>query len=253
MLNVEQRVIPTFVEMKSRLSAAKAGYVRKILLIFLLFISSLTAQEFKVINVNGDVKYRSGTSEIWTEVKEGEILKSNDFISTGEKSSVQIKGTGSIINIGELSAVSIASIKIMTTDELLLALAMEDMINAPKTNGKGNSGNTAVYGNKEGTEKNTELITDDFGIRRLNGAMQLAKNGLTESSVVFAKETYRKYPETKQVAFYRIFFAEVLSEKGLYEEALGEYLDIQKLELSKEQINKVESQINSINKILLNN
>ena len=240
-------------EMKSRLSAAKASYVGKTVLILLLLIPSLTAQEFKVINVNGDVKYRSGTSELWSEVKEGRILKTNDFISTGEKSSVQIKESDNIISIGELSALSIASIKKMSIDELLLALAMEDMINAPKTNGKGNSGSTVVYGDKQGAGKNTELKADDFGIRRLNGAMQLAKNGLMESSVVFAKETYRKYPKTKQVASYRIFFAEVLYEKGLYEEALGEYLDIQKLELSKEQINKVEAQINSINKILLNN
>jgi len=130
---------------------------------------------------------------------------------------------------------------------------MEDMINAPKTNDKGNSGNTAVYGNKEGAGKDTELKADDFGIRRLNGAMQLSKNGLMESSVVFAKETYRKYPETKQAASYRIFFADILYEKGLYEEALGEYLEIQKLELSKEQNKNVESKITSINKILLNN
>jgi hypothetical protein len=141
----------------------------------------------------------------------------------------------------------------MSTDELLLALAMEDMINAPKTNGKGNSGSTAVYGDKQGTGKNSELKEDDFGIRRLNGAMQLASNGLVESSVVFAKETYRKYPETRQEASYRIFFADILYEKGLYEEALGEYLDTQKLELSKDQITNVESHINSINKILLNN
>ncbi len=55
---------------------------------------------------------------------------------------------------------------------------------------------------------------------------------------------------------YRIFFADVLYEKGLYEEALGEYLvifKIQTLELNKEQITKVESQIDNINKILLNN
>jgi len=240
-------------KIKSRLSAAKAGYMGKTLLILLLFIPSLTAQEFKVINVNGDVKYRSGTSEVWTELNQGGILKTDDFISTGEKSSVKIKESGNIISIAELSAVSIASIKKMTTDELLLALAMEDMINAPKTNDKGNSGNTAVYGNKEGAGKDTELKADDFGIRRLNGAMQLSKNGLIESSVVFAKETYRKYPETKQVTSYRIFFADILYEKGLYEEALGEYLEIQKLELSKEQNTNVVSKITSINKVLLNN
>ncbi len=112
-------------------------------MILIFFIPSITAQEFKAVNVKGDVKYRSGTSEDWYKIKEGEILKSNDFISTAENSSVQIKGIGGVISIGELSAVSISSIKKMSTDELLLALAMEDMINAPKTNGKGNSGNTA--------------------------------------------------------------------------------------------------------------
>jgi hypothetical protein len=246
MLNIELREIPTFGKMKSR-------NMVKTLLLLLIFIPSLRAQEFKAINVNGDVKYQSIISEDWTEVKEGKILKTNDFISTGENSSVRVKGTGSIINIGELSAVSIVSIKKMSTDELLLALAMEDMINAPKSNGKGNSGSTAVYGKKEGAEKSTDLKANDFGIRRLNGAMQLANNGLMESSVVFAKETYRKYPETINIPSYRIFFADVLYEKGLYEEALGEYLEIQTFELDKEQITKVESQIDNINKILLNN
>jgi hypothetical protein len=227
----------------------------KILLTVLLFISTVTAQQFKVTDVKGNVIYRIGTSEFWIELKNGAVLNSDDFISTGEKSSVQLKEIGSdiTITISELSAVSISSIKKMSTDELLLALAMEDMINAPKTNGKGNSGSTAVYGDKQGTGKNSELKEDDFGIRRLNGAMQLASNGLVESSVVFAKETYRKYPETRQEASYRIFFADILYEKGLYEEALGEYLDTQKLELSKDQITNVESHINSINKILLNN
>jgi hypothetical protein len=139
----------------------------------------------------------------------------------------------------------------MTTDELLLALAMEDMLNAPKTNGKGNTGTTAVYGEKEG--KTTNITANDFGIKRLNGAIQLAENGMKESSVIFARETYRKYPETKQIASYRIFFADILFEKGLYSEALGEYLEIQKLELGKDQKNKVESSINTINKILLEN
>jgi hypothetical protein len=87
---------------------------------------------------------------------------------------------------------------------------------------------------------------------RLNGAEELANSGLKESSVVFAKETYRKYPDTKKFANYRIFFADILYEKGLYEEALGEYFEIEKLGLTKEEKAKVESHINAINKILLN-
>lgn len=225
----------------------------KILIMLLLFITSVTAQQYKVTDVKGDVNYRTGTSETWTVLKAGVVLNTDDFISTGEKSSLKLNESGNIVTLGELSAVSIASIKKMSTDELLLALAMEDMINAPKSNGKNNTSNTAVYGEKEVEGNSTSIKANDFGIRRLNGAIQLAKNGLVESSVVFAKETYRKYPETKQVASYRIFFAEILFGKGLYEEALGEYLEIQKLELSKAQKNKVESNINSINKILLNN
>lgn len=235
------------------LNEMKSLYTGKIFLILLFLVPSLIAQEFKAINVKGTVQYRSGTSEVWAEIKEGLVLHSDDFVSTGSKSSLQIKGAEKNINIGEFSAVSISSIKKMSTDDLLLALAMEDMINAPKTNGKNQSSSTATYGDDEGKNKNPEVKTDDFGIKRLNGAMQLAKNGFKESSVVFAKETYRKYPDTKQIPSYRIFFADLLFEKGLYEEALGEYMDITKLDLSKEEKSKVESQTQSINKILLNN
>lgn len=235
------------------LNEMKSLYAGKIFLILLLLVPSLIAQEYKATEVKGDVKYRSGTSEVWVEIKKGTVLQTDDFVITGSKSSVQIKETETIINLAEFSAISIASIKTMSTDDLLLALAMEDMINAPKSNGKNNSSSTAVYGNKEGQNKNPEAKADDFGIKRLNGAMQLAKNGFKESSVVFAKETYRKYPDTKQIPSYRIFFADILYDKGLYEEALGEYMNIAKLDLSKEEKSKVESQTQSINKILLNN
>jgi hypothetical protein len=225
----------------------------KIFIITLLLATSLVAQDFKATNIKGDVKYRSGTSEVWVEVNEGTALGSDDFVITGAKSSVQIKGSKNIINLEEFTAVSISSIKTMSTDDLLLALAMEDMINAPKPNGKNNSSSTAVYGNKEGQNKNPDLKADDFGLKRLNGAIRLAKSGFKESSVVFAKETYRKYPDSRKIPSYRIFFAGILYEKGLYEEALAEYLDIAKLDLSKEEKSKVESQTQSINKILLNN
>jgi len=229
----------------------KSGFVIKILSIVLVFAALMFAQQIEVNKVTGDVKYQQSTSEVWTEVKKGETLQMDGFISTGKNSSVQVKHSGELITIGELSAVSISSIKKMTTDELLLALAMEDMINAPKTNGKGNSGSTAVYGEDESKNKITELGPNDFGIKRLNGAKQLADNGLMESSVIFAKETYRKYPETKQIASYRIFFADILYEKGLYTEALGEYLEIQKLELTKEESKEVNTSVEKLNKILL--
>jgi hypothetical protein len=56
-----------------------------------LLVPSLIAQEFKAKDVKGDVKYQAGTSEVWTEVKEGMSLQPDYFISTGEKSFVKVK------------------------------------------------------------------------------------------------------------------------------------------------------------------
>lgn len=234
------------------LNEVKSRLTRRTIIIFLMMSALLSAQNYKVVQVKGDVKFQTGTSEEWSQLKEGTELSADNFVLTGEKSSVKLKGNENFFSLGEMSAISVGSIKTMSTDELLLALAMENMINAPKNNGKNSSTSTATYGEQENGKVKNEGQSNDFGIKRLNGAMQLAKSGMKESSVVFAKETYRKYPDSKTIPSYRIFFADILYEKGLYEEALSEYFEIKKLELSKEEKTKAESQINSINKILLN-
>ncbi len=224
----------------------------KSLIILIVFTSVIFAQNYSASSVNGEVKYRTGTSEEWLNLKDGTVLTKDAFISTGEKSSVKIRSSQTAITINEKSALSVGSIKNMSTDELLLALAMEDMINAPRNNDKESSGNTATYGNKE-DNKVVQAMINDFGIKRLNGAVQLARSGMQESAIVFAKETYRKYPDSKMISYYRIFFADILYDKGLYEEALGEYFEIEKLELNEEEKVAVQSKVRSINKILLNN
>ena len=224
----------------------------KSLIILIVFTSVIFAQNYSASSVNGEIKYRTGTSEEWLNLKDGTVLTKDAFISTGEKSSVKISGSKTTITLNEKSALSVGSIKNMSTDELLLALAMEDMINAPRNNGKESSGNTATYGNKE-DNKVVQAMINDFGIKRLNGAVQLARSGMQESAIVFAKETYRKYPDSKMISYYRIFFADILYDKGLYEEALGEYFEIEKLELNEEEKVAVQSKVRSINKILLNN
>ena len=93
------------------LNEMKSSYVRKTILMLLLLVPSIVAQEFKATDIKGDVKYRSGTSEVWVEIKAGTVLHSDDFVITGSKSSIQIKGSESIIKLGEFSAVSISSIK----------------------------------------------------------------------------------------------------------------------------------------------
>ena len=84
------------------LNKTKSGFGWQVLSIALLFITSITAQEIEVNTVKGDVKYLSGTSEIWTEVNKGQALEMDGFISTGKNSSVQIKHSGDLVTIGEL-------------------------------------------------------------------------------------------------------------------------------------------------------
>lgn len=226
-------------------------------LIFLLLALggsvTLVAQDFKVLEVKGDVKFQKGTEESWYKLEKGVLLNNDAVISTGENSSAQLQGNDFKFTLKENSALAIGSIKTMTLDELLLALAMEDLINAPKTNGNGTSDNTAVYGTEENGKKLSGLKSDSFGLKRLNGAMQLAKSELTESALVFAKETYRKYPYTKSYPSYRIYFANLLYEKGLYEEALAEFQEINRLELNEKDREQVDSILGSIKKILMSN
>jgi hypothetical protein len=223
---------------------------------FIIVLTAATlsaAQTYLASDVKGDVKVLSGIEEKWESVQDGTILKNDAVISTGKNSSVHLQNGKFNFVFGSESAVSINSIKKMSLDELLLALAMEDLVNTPKTKSNGSSGSTATYGTEENGKNISELQSGSFGIKRLNGAMQLADNGMTESAVVFAKETYRKYPDTKLLASYRIFFAGLLYEKGLYEEAYKDYSEIILLELSTEQKSEVNSSIENIKKILMSN
>lgn len=222
----------------------------KSIIIFLLAAGSLVAQTFTVEKVSGNTTYQDNGIEEWLKLEQGVILSDNAVISTGENSGVQIGNKNISFSLNELSAVSISSIKKMSIDDLLLALALEDMLNAPKEIEK-SSNNTAVYGTREGNVRSIYIKSDDFGIKRLNGAVQLAELGFQESAVVAAKETFRKYPDTKQLPGYRLYFANILYAKGLYAEALEEYTSINKLNLMEDQKNELSEKSEVIRKKLL--
>ena len=224
----------------------------KTLIILLLISVSSFAQTYKVENISGSVKAQIGAEEKWIDVKEGTILKPNSTLITGEKSSVKIAGDELNFTLKESSAISVSNIKKMTLDELLLALAMEDMLNAPKKKEKTNGKNTAVYGTEEKEHKDLPVASDDFGIKRLNGAVQLSESGLKESAVIAAKETFRKYPSTKTIAHFRIYFANILYDRGLYEESFDEFSSIKGLNLIENEKSEVENKLEVLRKKLIN-
>ena len=88
-------------------------------------------------------------------------------------------------------------------------------------------------------------------MKKINGARQLAKSGYKESAVIVAKETYRKYPNTKKSVNDRIYFADILADLGLYQEAQSEFSDIKKIDMIKEDEQGVDQRIEEINMKLM--
>lgn len=223
--------------------------MKKVIAILILLSSIVLPQKFKVEKISGTVRALTTDSENWIELKTGNEIPPNTIVSVEKNSLVKISGSEVSVTLTENSAITLSNLKKMSTEDLVLAIAMENILNAPRNNGKNKSQSTAVYGKNE-FEKNPVVSNQEFGIKRLNGAKQLAENGLKESAVIAAKEVYRKYPSTKSMSDYRIFFAEILYEKKLYEEALDEYNDIQTLSLSESQKEKVNQRIEEIKRKL---
>lgn len=211
----------------------------------------LHAQTFRADNVIGSVKVQKGTSENWTAVSPGDELTANSLIETGKNSSVTLSFEGNKLLLKESSALPLSRIKKMSLDDLILALAMEDMINAPKKKEEGKSKSTAVYGSEINGAKAPIVRSDDFGVKKLNGAVQLAEAGFKQSAVIDAKETYRKYPGVKSIPAFRIYFADILAGFGLNEEAYEEFNSIKNLKLDKDQEEAVGRKLKTLSAKLM--
>ncbi|MFA3782458.1 hypothetical protein ABRY23_05265 [Melioribacteraceae bacterium 4301-Me] len=220
--------------------------MKRIILFLILFPVIIFCQEFTVEKVSGDVRVMKGTNEIWIPVKIGDKLSGDDLITTGSKAVIQISRSGKKFILGSNSALEVNLIKKISINELLLALAMEEIRNVPKIKSNGNFKNTAVYG-KEIRPNETEInISNDLGVKRLNGAMQLAESGYKETAILFARETYRKYPSTKNLISNRLFFVDILIDLGLYSEADSELAQIKQLNLTSVEKDEVNKRIDKI-------
>ena len=215
-------------------------------MLVIVIVGFTSAQTFKVEKAKGNVSAQIGMNEKWSTVSADETLPVNSIIETGKNSIVQVNNGKIIFTLNSSSALPLTDLKKMSLNDLILALAMEDMLNAPKKKQEANSKNTAVYGAQINGVKSPIVETNDFGVKRLNGAVQLAENGFKESAVVDAKETYRKYPATKSIASFRIYFANILSGLGLNEDAYDEYKQIQSLKLTDSQKQEVQNKMDEL-------
>ena len=224
--------------------------MKKIVMITVVLAFSLFAQSYKVEKVEGTVKALIGNSEQWVDVKEGSMVSSSTVLMTDKNALIMLSGRGIRFTLKPSAALSVNSLKRMTIDQLLLALAMEEILSTPAKRKDDKSINTAIYGTNESGTKTSSVSTDMLGDLKLNGAKQLAENGFMETAILTAKETYRKYPATQKNVLSRIYFAEQMMHLSLYDEALTEYSQIQNLSLNDAQSKEVQEKLDLLKKKL---
>ncbi|MDP3150012.1 MAG: hypothetical protein Q8N83_12885 [Ignavibacteria bacterium] len=224
--------------------------MKKIMIMTAILACSLFAQSYKIEKVQGTVKALIGNSEQWVDVKEGTMVSSSTVLMTDKNALIVLSGRGIKFTLKPSAALSVNSLKRMTIDELLLALAMEEILSTPSKKKDDKSMNTAIYGTNESGAKTTAVPTNLLGDLKLNGARQLAENGFKETAILTAKETYRKYPDTQKNILTRIYFAEQMMQLSLFDEALTEYSQIQNLPLNDPQTKEVHEKLDFLKKKL---
>lgn len=85
------------------------------ILFLLLFIWSLSAQEIKVLTIEGKVKYKESSEGAWIDLKIGQLLKPGYLIYTGFDSRAILETPGAKIEVKELSQTTISAL--LATEE----------------------------------------------------------------------------------------------------------------------------------------
>ena len=166
---------------------------------------------------------------------------------------IKLRRNDEIFFLNGDAALSLNHIKKVSLNDLILALTLDEIRNVPKIKNNNLNKNTAVYGSKIKSKNGSVISENILGKMKINGAIQLNKSGYKESSVILAKEIFRNYPIVAENFNNRIYFADLLAELELYNEAIEDYRKIFKLDLNEDEMSIISEKIERTNLKLLEN
>ncbi len=192
-----------------------------------------------VKSVRGTVEVRRGVSEEWKPVRAGELLRPEDTMRTGKKSTAVLVVGARQYTVPEMTMVDVADFRQLTEEEFFLKLAMENILAVPpRKNQQLSIPSTSVMrGADRGGEVSASAVNDEYGIMQIRGAKLLYDNAFYATSVLKTKETLRLFPSLKSNIDARIRTAQAFERMKLTKEATTEYalLLAEKLPASKRQ------------------
>lgn len=173
--------------------------MKSAIMLFLTLVLNTTAQEYTVKKITGNAKVLKGSSEKWESLKINDKLSVDDLVLTEKKSYLQLMNNDQTFFLKDDIAIGLNHLKNVSKNDLILALALDEIRNVPKLKRNGLSKNTAVYGSEINVNENEAIKSYDLGLKKINGAKMLNESGYMESSIIVAKEVLEIIP--KQLKF----------------------------------------------------
>jgi len=230
-----------------------AGYVLsmyrecKIALVLVALIAMPAFSSFSQLtidSVEGDVFVRHGVEEEWVEASVGSTLRPEDSIKTGKNSSAVLRlNDDSIYRIPAEIIVDGADFRSMDREELLMRLAMEDMLSVPERmdDDRPVPRTTVLHGSPRGrVAEDTEQINFETARFRINGARYLVEHDYRGTAVLKIRETLRLYPDGAYRINAMMLAAESLETLILLEEAARYYRTILDEDIDADTRNRAE-------------
>jgi len=198
-----------------------------LLVVLIAFPAWSSDGQLTIEHIEGEVHVRHGVAEEWTEVSVGSILRPEDSIKTGRNAmAVLRRDDGTVYRVPAEAIVDGSDFRGMDRDELLLRLAMEDMLSVPDRIDEDRPvpRTTVLHGSPRRRVDEDTAEVDLMSARfRINGARFLIDQDYRGTAVLKIRETLRLYPEGEYRIGAMMLAAESLESMELYEEAARYY------------------------------